>query len=93
MVIQVYGHADHSRSAEFLGELQAKVLEVSAAQTPLMVGDDFNLIRSGADKNNDYINWSRVAMFNNAIASMSITPRIQLSIFITPTLAFSGDAI
>nr|XP_020188520.2 uncharacterized protein LOC109774221 [Aegilops tauschii subsp. strangulata] len=71
-VVQVYGPADHSRSAEFLGELQDKVLAISAAQTPVLVGGDFNLIRSGADKNNSNVNWPRVAMFNNAIASMAL---------------------
>uniref|UniRef100_A0A453CMW0 Endonuclease/exonuclease/phosphatase domain-containing protein n=1 Tax=Aegilops tauschii subsp. strangulata TaxID=200361 RepID=A0A453CMW0_AEGTS len=72
VIVQVYGPADHSRSAEFLVELEAKVREVSVAQLPLMVGGDFNLIRSGADKNNDNINWPRVAMFNNAVASMAL---------------------
>ena len=56
-VVQVYGPADHSRSAEFLGELQDKVLAMSAAQTPVLVGGDFNLIRSGADENNNNVNW------------------------------------
>ena len=72
VIVQVYGPADHSRSAEFLGELEAKVLAVAATHVPLMVGGDFNLIRSDADKSNDNINWPRVAMFNNAIASMAL---------------------
>ncbi|XP_020182938.1 uncharacterized protein [Aegilops tauschii subsp. strangulata] len=73
VVIQVYGPADHSRSADFLGEVQAKVLAVSSLFIPLVVGGDFNqLIRSGADKNNDNINWSRVTMFNNTIANMAL---------------------
>ena len=72
VIIQVYGPADHARSAEFLGELQAKFTTVTAAALLLLVGGDFNLIRSGADKNNGIINWSRVAMFNNAIASMAL---------------------
>ena len=72
VVIQVYGLADHSRSAEFLGELQAKVNSVTEAALPVLVGGDFNLIRSGADKSNSNINWPRVAMFNDAIASMAL---------------------
>ena len=64
--------ADHSRSADFLAELQAKVTTVTAAALPVLVGGDFNLIRSGADKNNSNINWPRVAMFNTAIASMAL---------------------
>ena len=50
VVVQVYGPADHSRSTEFLGELEAKVLAVAATHVPLMVGGDFNLIRSDADQ-------------------------------------------
>ena len=38
VVIQVYGPADHSRSTEFLGELQSKVLSVSSSLIPLVVG-------------------------------------------------------
>nr|XP_040252309.1 lysine-rich arabinogalactan protein 19-like [Aegilops tauschii subsp. strangulata] len=51
---RVYGPADHSQSAEFLGELQAKVTTVTAAALPVLVGGDFNLIKSGADKNNTH---------------------------------------
>ena len=39
---------------------------------PLIVGGDFNLIRSGADKNNANIDWTRVSMFNNAIAAAAL---------------------
>ena len=45
---------------------------MSARNLPLIVGRDFNLIRSGADKNNGIINWTRVSMFNNAIAFMAL---------------------
>ena len=72
VVIQVYGPTDHARSAEFLSELQAKVHAISSASIPFVVGGDFNLIRSGADKNNYSINRAWVSMFNNAIASMAI---------------------
>ena len=58
--------------AEFLLELTKLVGAKRATNMPLIVGGDFNLIRSGADKNNDNINWPRVAMFNNAIASMAL---------------------
>ena len=71
-IIQVYGPADHSHSAEFLAELQAKVTTMSAATLPVLVGGDFNLTRSGADKNNNNINWPRVTMFNSAIAAMAL---------------------
>ena len=38
VVIQVYGPANHSRSAEFLGELQQKVTTVTVAAFPVLVG-------------------------------------------------------
>ena len=38
VVIQVYGPADHARSAEFLSELQAKVHAISSASIPFVVG-------------------------------------------------------
>jgi endonuclease/exonuclease/phosphatase family metal-dependent hydrolase len=65
----VYGPADHSRSLEFLGELER---EVNACNYPLVVGGDFNLIRDARDKNNANINWPRLHRFNDAIAAMSL---------------------
>ena len=72
VVVCVYGPADHSRSMEFLLELTNLVGAKRACTMPLRLGGDFNLIRSGADKNNANINWNRVAMFNNAIAAMAL---------------------
>jgi hypothetical protein len=65
----VYGPADHSRSPEFLGELER---EVNACNYPLVVGGDFNLIREARDKSNANINWPRLHRFNDAIAAMSL---------------------
>lgn len=65
----MYGPAD-TRSVDFLGEIQAKVVAVAAAHLPIVVGSDFNLIRSGADKNNDDIYWPCMVLFNNAIVAM-----------------------
>ena len=62
----VYGPADHSRSADFLSEIQVLVGTKQAADIPIILGGDFNLIRS-ADKNTRYIDWPRVALFNKAI--------------------------
>ena len=69
VVVCVYGPADHSRSADFLLELTNLVGAKRACNLPLLVGGDFILIHSGADKNNANIDWARVSMFNSAIAS------------------------
>jgi exonuclease III len=65
----VYGPADHSRTGEFLDELQH---EVDNCQLPLVVGGDFNLIRKLADKSNEVVCWPRIRRFNDAIAAMSL---------------------
>jgi hypothetical protein len=38
----------------------------------VVVGGDFNLIRGAEDKNNDNINFSRIHMFNDCIARLTI---------------------
>ncbi|KAK1694372.1 hypothetical protein QYE76_011069 [Lolium multiflorum] len=65
----VYGPADHRRTDEFLVELEQEVL---AAPFPVVVGGDFNLIRTAGDKSNDNICWPRVRRFNEAIATMAL---------------------
>ncbi|CAM0884540.1 unnamed protein product [Alopecurus aequalis] len=65
----VYGPADHSRTDEFLGELEH---EVTNCDLPLVVEGDFNLIRGAGDKNNSNLNWPRINRFNDAIAAMSL---------------------
>jgi hypothetical protein len=67
--ILVYGPADHSRTAEFLGELEREVL---ACRFPVVVAGDFNLIRDARDKNNANLDWPRIHSFNDAIAAMSL---------------------
>ena len=62
----------HSRATDVLGKIQALVGTKQAADIPVVLGGDFNLIRSGADKNNRNIDWPRVAMFNNAIAASAL---------------------
>ena len=71
-VIGVYGPADHSRSAGFLDEVSAMVGAKRAANLSVLVGGDFNLIRLGSDKNNGIVDWARVSLFNNAIATASL---------------------
>jgi endonuclease/exonuclease/phosphatase (EEP) superfamily protein YafD len=65
----IYGPADHSRTEEFLSELEREVL---ACQLPIVVGGDFNLIREVQDKNNSNLNWPRIHRFNDVIAAMSL---------------------
>jgi hypothetical protein len=67
--IGVYGPADHSKSAQFLMDLEAKVQRSSM---PVVVFGDFNLISGAHDKNNSNINWPRVNAFNDAIARMAL---------------------
>ena len=50
-IVCVYGPADHSRAADFLGEIQALVGAKQVGAIPIILGGDFNLIRFGADKN------------------------------------------
>lgn len=71
-VLVVYSPIDHMRSIDFLREIETKVVSASAIALPIMVGGDFNLICSGADKNNSNIDWPRVNMFNNLIVTMAL---------------------
>jgi exonuclease III len=68
-VMGIYGPADHSRSADFLQEISNKV---DASEVPILMGGDFNLIRAAHDKNNDRVNWARIDLFNEHIASWGL---------------------
>ena len=72
VIVSVYGPADHARSVDFLGEITTLVGAKRAANMLFVVGGDFNLIRSGADKNNDNVDWARVSLSNNAIAAAAL---------------------
>ncbi|KAK1698198.1 hypothetical protein QYE76_014895 [Lolium multiflorum] len=65
----VYGPADHRRTHEFLGGLTHAV---AGCQFPVVIGGDFNLIRTADEKSNDNISWSRVRRFNEAISAMAL---------------------
>ena len=78
VVVCVYGPVDHSRSASFLEEVSSLVGAKRAANIPLVVGCDFNLIRSSADKDNDRVDWARVSMFNNAIAAVAHREAVRI---------------
>lgn len=71
-VVFVYGPADHARTGDFLGEIQTLAGSLRARNLPVVLGGDFNLIRSGADKNNSNNDWARVQQFNAAIAAMAL---------------------
>jgi endonuclease/exonuclease/phosphatase (EEP) superfamily protein YafD len=64
-IMGIYGPTDHAFSREFLGEISDKF---ARAEFPIIMGGDFNLIRSEEDKNNNRVNWARVNMFNEAIS-------------------------
>jgi hypothetical protein len=68
-VVAIYGPADHSRSRSFLEEISDKV---GRATHPLLLGGDFNLIRSAEDKNNDNLNWPLIDLFNEHVASWAL---------------------
>jgi hypothetical protein len=53
-VIGIYGPADHARSRGFLDEISDKVARCTL---PIIMGGDFNLIRTAEDKSNDNLNW------------------------------------
>ncbi|XP_020150047.1 uncharacterized protein [Aegilops tauschii subsp. strangulata] len=64
-IIVVYGPADHSRSAAFLAELHAKI---SSATLLVVVGGDFNLLRSAEEKNNSRVDLAGMRRFNDWVA-------------------------
>jgi hypothetical protein len=65
-VIGIYGPTDHGQSRVFLAEISYKI---ETCTLPLLMGADFSLIRSAADKNNDNLNWPLMDLFNANIAS------------------------
>jgi hypothetical protein len=69
MVMGIYGPADHEGSRTFLEEISAKV---ARSTIPLLMGGDFNLIRTTNDKNNDNLNWRLMDLFNKHIATWAL---------------------
>jgi exonuclease III len=68
-MIGVYGPVDHGRSRLFLEELSDRILN---STRPLVVGGDFNLLRSAADNNNNNLNWPLIDRFNDYIAAWAL---------------------
>ena len=67
--IVVYGPADHSLSSLFLDELSEKI---EACNLPMVIGGDFNLLRSPSNKNNNNFSWPLANAFNDFISSNAI---------------------
>ncbi|XP_040258049.1 uncharacterized protein [Aegilops tauschii subsp. strangulata] len=61
-IIVVYSPADHSRSTSFLAELHAKI---TSATLPVVVGGDFNLLRSAEEKSNSRVDFAEIRRFND----------------------------
>jgi hypothetical protein len=60
-MLTVYGPAHHDLLASFILELSRKCMY---ATLPLVMGGDFNLIRTASDKNNCNVNLGLMNMFN-----------------------------
>ena len=58
-VIVVYGPADHSRAAAFLDELNTKI---ASATLRVVVGGDFNLLRSVEEKSNARVDLANLGL-------------------------------
>ncbi|XP_073360343.1 uncharacterized protein [Aegilops tauschii subsp. strangulata] len=68
-IIVVYCQADHSCLATFLAELHAKI---ASATLPVVVGWDFNLLRSAAEKSNSRVDLAEIRWFNDWVADLGL---------------------
>jgi exonuclease III len=68
-IMGIYGPADNGRARGFLAEISEKI---ASCTLPLLMGGDFNLIRSATDKNNYNLNWPLIDFFNDNIASWAL---------------------
>ena len=71
----VYGPADHLLTPLFLDEISSKI---EACNIPLLIGGDFNLIHSPANKNNTNFSWPLPNAFNDFISTCALRelPRV-----------------
>ena len=74
-VMVVYGSADHSLSHLFLDKILNKI---ESCDLPMLIGGDFNLMRSPLDKNSPNFSWPLVDTFNTFIRDTAIReiPRV-----------------
>jgi len=68
-VTNVYGPSDHRHSSDFLRELQDLSSNING---PWVIIGDFNLIRSGDEKNNVNVNIPLMNTFNDTINSLGV---------------------
>lgn len=68
-VVNVYGPAQHEKSGDFLQELSAFCDKESL---PLLLGGDFNLIRSDKERNVGYGDQKLMALFNEFIGRFQL---------------------
>jgi hypothetical protein len=68
-VIGIYGLADQGWARDFLAEISNKI---ASSTLPLLMGGDFNLIRSAADKSNNNLNWPLIDLFDDNIATWAL---------------------
>ena len=68
-LVSVYGAAQDAQKSEFLAEL-VRICEDNPL--PILVGGDFNIIRSKEEKNNDNFNERWPFIFNAIIESLDL---------------------
>ena len=74
-LVVVYGAAYDEKRDEFLDELIMVCISIG---TPYVIGGDFNLLRSPADKNTSNFSWALADAFNDFISSCALReiPRV-----------------
>lgn len=74
-LFNVYGPANHSLSAAFLAELN---VSLQSSTFPILIGGDFNLLRTPSDKNNPNFSWLDASNFNAVLnaAALCEIPRV-----------------
>lgn len=68
-IVNVYGPVQHERKDNFLKEILEKCMN---AHIPILIGRDFNMVRSASEKSNENINRSWTDKFNDCIAKAEL---------------------
>ncbi|KAE8789949.1 putative anion transporter 2, chloroplastic [Hordeum vulgare] len=68
-VISVYGPTDHRQSQDFLEELLTRI---GGAQLQMVVGGDFNLLRTTQNKSNARVDILSMQRFNDWVADLGL---------------------